>query len=432
MTGRPTTAGRFAVARVNLWGHFVGAIAEDHEGAITFEYHNSFRRTGLEISPIHLPLTTEGPVRFPNLARLDAFAGLPGVFADALPDAFGNAVIERYFQNMGRPNAALSPVQKLLYLGDRAMGALEFEPALRARGPVIEEALEVRRLVDEARRVIEGDTAVAVPEIIQVGASAGGARAKALILWDRENGRVRSGFATPRDGEEPWIIKFDGASGGRGGPQVTLERRPGPFGRIEYAYSHMARRAGLELADTHLLEEGEYAHFMARRFDRVNGAKLHMHSLGGLQHVDYNFSGAFSYEGYFRTMLALGLGQDSLEQGFRRMVFNLAAANRDDHVKNVSFLMTQDGRWRLSPAFDVTYASGTGWTRTHQMTLAGKSAGFTREDLLSVADQFGLSQRAESVLLAVGEALRSWDDEARKVGVPQDWIDKVRDAFKTF
>ena len=341
-------------------------------------------------------------------------------------------MIARHFQDIGRPHAALSPVQKLLYLGDRAMGALEFEPALRARGPVIEEALEVKRLVEEARRVIEGDTAVAVPEIMQVGASAGGARAKALILWDRAHGRVRSGFATPREGEEPWIIKFDGASGGRGGHQLTQDRRPGPFGRIEYAYAQMARRAGLELADTHLLEEGEFAHFMVRRFDRVNGAKLHMHSLGGLQHIDYNFSGAFSYEGYFRTVLALGLGHDSLEQAFRRMVFNLAAANRDDHVKNVSFLMAQDGRWQLSPAFDVTHAAGTGWTRTHQMTVAGKAAGFTREDLLGVADQFGLSHSAEDVLLAVGDALRSWQDEARKVGVPPDWIATVRDAFTTF
>jgi serine/threonine-protein kinase HipA len=416
----------YALARVRLWGHEVGVVAESPGGEITFEYTDAFRRSGLEISPIHLPLARQGPVTFPELRRSETFAGLPGVLADALPDAFGNAVIRRYFTDRGTPQAALSPVQKLLYIGDRAMGALEFAPPLADRGPVIQEALEVRRLVDEARRVIEGDVETAVPEIMQVGASAGGARAKALILWNRGTNTVRSAFAKPRAGDEHWVIKFDGVSGGMGGPTASVERRPGPYGRIEQAYARMARRAGIQMPETHLLREGEFAHFMAKRFDRDGAARIHMHSLGGLQHVDYNVRGAYSYEGWLRTIQQLRLGQPAINEAYRRMVFNLAAANLDDHVKNIAFLMAPDGAWSLAPAFDMTFAKGGPWTRTHQMTLAGKDDGFAREDLLAVGKEFGVPKGGALIIEEVAAALTTWEDEAGKTGVPAEWVARVR------
>ena len=186
---------------------------------------------------------------------------------------------------------------------------------------------------------------------------------------------------------EQWLIKFDGVTEGRGGPAVKEDIRPGPFGRIEYAYSRMARAAGIDVPETHLLREREYAHFMVRRFDRgVDDpvSRIHLHSLGGLQHVDYNLRGAFSYEEYFRTLRLLQLGQPAVDEAFRRMAFNLAAANQDDHVKNFAFLMTSEGKWHLSPAYDLTFAKGNAWTRTHQMTLNGKDDGFVRADLIDV------------------------------------------------
>jgi serine/threonine-protein kinase HipA len=431
---RSRASPHFAVAEITLWGEQVGAVAEDPSGTVIFEYAEGFRTSGLEISPIHLPLNTLGPRSFPELRRTASFAGLPGVLADALPDAFGNTVIKRYFEQRGTPDAALSPVQKLLYIGSRAMGALEFKPALdRGAADAIDQALEVAQLVQEARRVIEGDTSVAVPEMMQVGASAGGARAKGLILWNRAANRVRSAFANPEEGDEPWLIKFDGVTDGTGGPNIREDVRPGPFGRIEYAYAAMARAAGLDVTDSYLLHERDFAHFMTRRFDRIGTRpfqRLHMHSLGGLQHIDYNVRGAFSYEEYLRTIRRLGLDQRAVEQAFRRMVFNVAAANQDDHVKNIAFLMNPEGRWKLAPAFDVTFAKGNEWTRTHQMTVNGKDDDITRVDILTVGAMMDVSKDGADIIADVHAALDLWPEQARAVNVTPDWISHVATQFR--
>ncbi len=429
---RRRTPTRGAVATVMLWGQEVGAVAEDPaSGAVVFEYADSFRKSGLEISPIHLPLSRLGPQRFPELARSAEFEGLPGVLADSLPDAFGNAIIRRYFEERGTPQYSLSPVQKLLYMGRRAMGALEYHPPHDGtRSVATDEALEVAALVEQARRVVEGDTSVAIPEMMQMGASAGGARAKALVLCNADRTRVRSGFASPEADEQHWMIKFDGVTAGEGGHEMVRQFHPTPWGRIEYAYHRMAVRAGIEMSECSLLYERDYAHFMTRRFDRVNGARLHMHSLGGMQHADYNVRQVLSYEDWFRTIRALGLGQPSVDQAFRRMAFNVAARNQDDHVKNVAFLMDPSGRWRLSPAYDVTWAMGGVWARTHQMTVAGKDDHFTREDLLRVGDAFDVRQRGASILDEVLDALTTWPGEAADVGLSKREIEMVGSSFR--
>lgn len=416
--------------RARLWGREVGMLREGPAGRITFEYEPGFRAAGLEISPIHLPAARRGPVSFPELARKPAFLGLPGVFADALPDHFGNAVIRRYFEERGRPNDALSPLQRLLYIGERAMGALEFHPPLDP-APGTGEALEVRELVDQARRIVEGDVSVAVPEIMQVGGSAGGARPKALILWDRAANRVRSGFAPPDPEEEPWLIKFDGVTTDGAGLGMRGARRPGPWGRIEYAYSRMAREAGIEMPETHLLRDGEFAHFMIRRFDRVRDdatdtfRRLHFHSLGGLQHIDFNDQFVFSYEGYLDTIRAIGLGQRAVNEAFRRMVFSVATVNFDDHVKNFGFLMNPAGRWRLAPAYDVTYAESDAWTRQHQMSVRGKFRGITRRDLLETGEMFDVPGGGREIVAAVEAAVGGWREQARVAGVPGEMVEWV-------
>lgn len=420
----------YATARVGLWDHEVGTLVESDRGRITFEFHPAFRSTGLEISPIHLPLHRDGPVEFLELARRPAFMGLPGVFADALPDRFGNEIIKRYFEARGQPGHAMSPIQRLLYVGKRAMGALTFHPAHHAEEST-GEALHVRTLVDQARRVIEGDVSVAVPEIMQVGGSAGGARAKALVLWDRSAGRVRSGHARPRAGEEPWLIKFDGVTRDAAGQGMHADGHPGPWGRIEYVYSRMARGAGIDMTETHLLLDGDLAHFMTRRFDRTGaGEPLHVHTLGGLQHIDFNDQYVFNYEAYFDTIRALNLPQTAVDQAFRRMAFAVATVNFDDHVKNFAFLMRPSGAWDLAPAYDVAYAENAEWTRQHQLSVNGKYRDIRHADLLTVGDTFDVPSSGKRILEEVLEALDSWRTYAAEAGVPAELVDYLDGRFE--
>lgn len=414
-------------AEVWIWGRRVGAVAEDPSGAIAFQYDPEFLNDGWELSPIHLRRATIGraPVSFPELNRVEAFNGLPGMLADALPDRFGNAIIAKYFTDRGEPDAALSPIQRLLYVGSRAIGALEFRPALRRQVTKAEQLpIELAKLVTEARAVIGGKADVALPEIMRIGASAGGARAKAVVLWDRVASTIRSDFATPRAGEEHWIIKFDGTGEGRGRADA-----PKPYNRIEAAYAAMARDAGLDVAETALLEDRGYGHLMSRRFDRVAGERIHLHSLGGLTHTDYNSPGAYSYEGLIRTVLALGLDHRAVREAYRRAVFNVAMVNQDDHVKNISFLFDRATGWRLAPAYDLTFAKGAGYTRHHQMSVNGKVSGIRRADLLALGKFAGLRKSGADEIDRMIEVRGKWPDYARRTGVPQVDVKRVSADF---
>lgn len=421
-------ASRPVVAEVRLWGDQVGAVAELPTGQIAFEYGTAFVGRGLQISPRHLPADPDRrdqTFTFPALRGVEAFQGLPGVLADALPDRFGNAAITQYFAKRGTPDAALSPVQRLLYIGHRAMGALEFEPPIDLpMSPAAEQALEVAALVAAARQIVSGETAVAVPEIMQLSASAGGARAKAVILWNRETNEVRSGFAPPGPADEPWIIKFDGV-----GELTHPDPTPQPFNRVEYAYNQMATTAGITTSEVALLPDRRLAHFLSRRFDRESGQagplRLHLHSLGGMEHVDYNTPGAYSYEQWFRLLLDLRLSPAVLEEAFRRAVFNLVAVNQDDHVKNIGFLMRPSGEWELAPAYDLTFARGHGYTRQHQMTFNGKVDGFRRADILNVGAGYGIKADGAAILDVVLDAVGSWPTQARAAGVPAARIAEI-------
>lgn len=413
----------YTTATIHLWGWTVGFLAESDKGEIIFEYDETFQRTGLELSPLHLPLHSSGAQVFPELRRSTAFEGLPGVFADSLPDSFGNRVIRRYFDERG--GGRISPVQKLLYVGTRGAGALTYEPAeFESDGNTA--ILEVRELVEQARRVIEGDTTGAVKQIMRLGGTAGGARPKALILWDRRNGSVRSGHAKPRAGEKPWIIKFDGVTRESGGQKNVVSGEPGPWGRIEYVYSVLARNCGISMPQTHLLHEGPRAHFMVQRFDRLGLRglqRVHMHSLAGLLHLDYNEQYQIGYEDYFDTIRELGLGQKELNEAFRRMVFSVATVNYDDHLKNFAFLMDENGRWRLSPAFDVAFAENEEWTRQHQMSIAGKFRRISRKDLLELGHQFDVPGDGEDIVDEVIDTVERFRLEAADTGLDTDTID---------
>lgn len=412
-----------AFAEVRLWGRTVGGVVELDGGGIVFEYDDRFRRSGLEISPVHLPLTLAGPTRFDELRRKEAFRGLPGVLADALPDAFGTQVIRAYYTARGEVAKAFSPVQHLLYVGTRAIGALTFHPAEDLPLQAAEaEALEVAALVADARRIIAGDPEVAIPEIYRVGSSAGGMRPKAVVLFHAGTREIRSAFAPARPGDVPAILKFDGVG------EAAVERRlgePQPFNRVEAAYADMARAAGLDVTALHLLEsEDGHAHLVVPRFDRVGAEPLHQHTLGGLLHVDYNDPGASSYEEYLRTILRLGMPHGQILEGFRRMVFNVLAVNQDDHVKNLSFHMDVDGAWRLTPAYDLTFAKGGGWTASHQMRVNDRRSGLVRADLVAVAETFGI-RAPDRLIDAVRDAVAGWPEHASARGVPAETAERI-------
>jgi serine/threonine-protein kinase HipA len=399
-------------ANIHLWDALVGAVMEYENGRIGFSYDSEhIRNGGPVISPKFLP-TEARTFEFSDLQRQEAFMGLPGVLADSLPDTFGNLIIKKYFEERGELAKSMSPVQRLLYVGNRAMGALEYAPHLQRKNPEEEQALEIKSLVESARRLIEGEAGEAIHEIMRVGGSAGGARPKALILWDREKNKVRSGFAKHRSGEEHWLIKFDGVNSAS-----ERDNKAKPFNRIEYTYALLAKQLKIGMEEVGYLEDGELFHFMTRRFDRSQNSKHHMHSLAGMTHVDYNLPGAYSYEAWLRLIQELHLGYPALEQAYRRMIFNVIGRNQDDHVKNISFLMkTRSSEWELAPAYDLTYSAGTGYTRQHQMTIAGHGDNFTRAELIEIGKKFDIHNPGMIIDETV-EAFSKWPALGKQWGV---------------
>ncbi len=425
------------VAEVRLWGRSIGAVSvEDARSAAAFQFTDEFTRSGIQVSPLRMPLS-DRVYSFPGLAR-ETFHGLPGLLADSLPDRFGNALIDTWLASQGRSAESFNAVERLCYIGSRGMGALEFAPA---QGPKsrTSEPLDIAALVQLASDVLSqrsglrhsmasADTAETLRDILRVGTSAGGARAKAVIAWNRQTNEVRSGQVAAGDGFDYWILKFDGVSGNR---DKELEDPTG-YGSIEYAYALMARAAGIDISECRLLEENGRRHFMSRRFDRLaGGEKLHMQSLGALAHFDFNLAGAYSYEQALQVMRTLDLPMASIEQQFRRMAFNIVARNQDDHVKNIAFLMDKQGRWSLSPAFDVTYSYNPDglWTATHQMSMNGKRDDFTLEDFRTCAKFASMKRgRAEAILDDVIAAVKRWPEFAEQAKVLPQWREVIAKA----
>lgn len=424
------------VAKVKLWGRTIGAVAlEEGADVASFEYDPAFVRSGIEIAPLTMPLARR-VYSFPALAR-QTFHGLPGLLADSLPDRFGNALINAWLATQGRSPDSFNAVERLCYTGMRGMGALEYFPVLGPHQARRSTPVEIDKLVELASEVLAhrnnlqasfGDDdgrEEALRDILRVGTSAGGARAKAVIAWNPETNEVRSGQVKADPGFEHWLLKFDGVSGNR---DKELEDPKG-YGAIEYAYYRMATAAGISMSTCRLLAENGRRHFMTKRFDRQeDGGKLHMQSLGALAHFDFNLAGAYAYEQALLAIRQLGLPMSAIEEQFRRMTFNIVARNQDDHVKNIAFLMDKAGRWSLAPAYDMTYSfqpSGK-WTSTHQMTLNGKRDGFTRDDFRACAEAISMQRgRAEAILDGVRRVVSRWPQYAEEAGVSPDWLDKI-------
>jgi serine/threonine-protein kinase HipA len=341
--------------------------------------------------------------------------------ADALPDKFGNALIDEYLTRHGTRTDEITTLQRLVYVGRRAMGALEFEPAIaQTRSAAMIVPLDMAHLVEDARRALRGDLGKIAQEILDIGSSAGGARAKAVIGWNPQTNEIVSGqFDLPR-GYEHWLLKFDVGSDG------VLGNSAG-FGRIEYAHYLMAIEAGIEMSESRLLEEGGRAHFMTKRFDRRGNDKVHVHSLCGLMHLDFNTPYVHSYEQYLRAALELKLDAPALEQAWLRCAFNIAAVNCDDHTKNFAFMLDQTGQWDIAPAYDTCFSHNPAagkWTRQHQMLVRGKAWGITDADLIALADAFDIRKSVELLGRVAGVVAR-WPEFARRAGVPRAEIDRI-------
>jgi serine/threonine-protein kinase HipA len=427
------------VAEVKLWGRTIGAVSlEDGNQYAAFQFDPEFARSGIELSPINLPLTNR-IYTFPQLPE-GTFHGLPGLLADSLPDQFGNILIDAWLATQGRTPESFNAVERLCYIGSRGMGALEFAPALGPK-PRTAKKIEIDSLVKLASEVLTHRTNLkatfateqrkkALSDILRVGTSAGGAWAKAVIAWNRETNEVRSGQVAAGPGFEYWLLKFDGVSGNK---NEELEDPKG-YGSIEYAYYLMARAAGITMTECRLLEENERRHFMTRRFDRLaSGEKLHMQSLCALAHFDFNLAGAYSYEQAFLTIRQLGLPMAAIEQQFRRTAFNIIARNQDDHVKNIAFLMDKAGQWSLAPAFDVNYSFNpeSKWTVTHQMSLNGKRDGFTLEDFRACAKTAQMKRgRAETIIEEITAAVSNWPQYAEQARVISPWQKQVQQNLR--
>lgn len=426
MAKKKTAFRQVEVIHVYMWGKHMGAVAmQPAYGFYGFSYTDAFKRSGIEPSPLKMPTGGEEVFVFPNLPE-QTYSRLPSLLSDALPDAFGNALINRFMAERGFAPEAVSPLDRLAYMGKRSMGALEFKPSpLDASRSAT--AIDLNELVGEAKEAISGSVSseaeakTSLQHIIDVGTSAGGARAKAVIAWNQETNEIRSGQAAscPK-GFEQWLLKFDGVTN-------RLLGDPDEFGKTEYAYHLMARAAKIKMTDCRLLEENGRAHFMTKRFDRDGSIRHHIQTLCAMAHLDYKLKGVHAYTQLFNTIRELALPYEDLEEAFRRMVFNVMARNCDDHTKNVSFILKQGEAWRLAPAYDMTfsYNPASEWIQQHLMSVNGKFKDFSLADLQAEARVHKVGT-SSAVIKEVRDAVARWPEFARIAGVSPKETQRIR------
>lgn len=416
------------VAIVKMFGNPIGIFRWDSRyDIVQFEYNKDFIGRGLEPSPLMMPVQSGRIYSFGDIGR-ETFKGLPGLLADSLPDTYGRALFDRWLTLTGRTSSNI--VETLCFLGKRCMGALEFEPAIDVDYN-LDSKIAIDSLVEVAREAllnkenfgvnINDDKKAAIAEILQLGTSAGGQRAKAIIAYNKTTGEVRSGQTDVPDGFDYYIIKLDGVSA------TTGFRETENYGRLEYSFYKLVKACGIDMSECSLIEENDRAHFLTKRFDRENGKKVHMQTLCGIAHYDYRLHRAYSYEQAFNVMRALKLPYSQAQEMFRRMVFNVIVRNQDDHTKNISFLMGEDGVWRLSPAYDMGYSYNPngGWTATHQMSINGKFDDITRKDLLECGAKNNI-KNASLIIDEVCEIASQWPTMAKECDVPQSMIDDIK------
>ena len=430
------------VAEVKIWGEFAGAVRWDASQQLAyFQYDSKFIEKGWDLSPIKMPISQGSRIySFPENRRRrneteDTFKGLPGLLSDALPDKYGNKLINTWLSQQGRAEDSMNPIEKLCFIGTRGMGAIEFEPA-QIKSGVKTFSLELNSLVELAKKILNEreefltnlneDEEKAMMEILKIGTSAGGARPKAVIAYNPKSKKIRSGQGNVPKGFEHWLLKLDGVSGEQFGESYG-------WGRVEYAYYLMAMDCGIEINECQLLEENGRAHFMTKRFDRQDNTKHHIQSLCGLQHYDFNDMYGYSYEQLFQTMRLLRLSYPEAEQMFRRMVFNVIATNYDDHTKNFSFLLMKDEEWRLAPAYDLcfSYDPNNHWVNKQTLSVNGKRLDISKSDLMTIANDNNI-KKGKIIIEEINEVVRSWKDYADQAQLRNDLKERIHLNLNTF
>lgn len=420
------------VLNINLWGKTIAATTWDEDREVgVIEFNDTLIREGLDVAPLMMPLEDivrgERIFQFPALGR-KTFKGLPGLLSDSLPDDYGNQIIDEWFASRGRTAGEITPIDRLCYVGQRGMGALEYEPTDHDGQLNDSTRIDIQTLTALAQKILNDREAFqanlrqnnqAIIDILKIGTSAGGAKPKAIIAYNEQTKDVRSGQVKAPEGYTYWLLKFDGVE------SKNVNDNPMGIGRIEYAYYKMALDCGIRMMESRLLPEGNHAHFMTKRFDRLDsGEKVHVQTLAAMAHYDRNER--YSYEQAFEVCRRLHLPYSDQEQLYRRMVFNVVARNHDDHTKNHSFLMSREGEWSLAPAYDLcySYSSQGKWTQFHQMSLAGKRSDFTYRDLLTVADNVGIRQ-PEKIIDPIIEVVSRWREYASAVDVSREHADYI-------
>lgn len=431
------------VAEVKIWGKLVGAVAWDKSiGLATFEYDTKFKQLGLDLAPLKMPISEkQNQFFFPELrmdknSEYDTFKGLPGLLADSLPDKYGKQLINLWLTQQGRPQDDMNPIETLCFIGTRGMGALEFEPAVPKESKRAF-SLELNSLVATAQKILNNredfttnlnkDEEKAILEILKIGTSAGGARPKAVIAWNEKSGEVKSGQTKAPKGFEHWLIKLDGVN------DVQLGNSYG-YGRVEMAYYNMAKACGIKMMPSRLLEENGRAHFMTKRFDRNGGEeKYHVQTFCAMKHFDFNLVNSFSYEQLFQCMRELKLSYADAEQMFRRMVFNVIARNCDDHTKNFAFLLKQNGKWELAPAYDIchAYRPESYWVSQHALSINGKRDEITKADLLVVGESIRCKKAAD-IVDEINDTVNQWKKYANEVDINPQFRDDIAKTLIIF
>ncbi|OIQ01121.1 MAG: toxin HipA [Zetaproteobacteria bacterium CG2_30_46_52] len=427
------------VISVKYKEHDVGAISFNTEtGLGAFEYEPAFIKTGIELSPIKMPLSRK-IYTFPDIDSA-AFRGLPGLIADSLPDDFGNTVMDAWVASQGKSPADITPLQRLQYTGKRGMGALTYHPATQRKNLNASQHIEIQSLVAMAQEVLDQrqqfsvnlgaqrqEDQEAMMALLSVGMSAGGARPKAVLAFNDDFTQVRSGQTDVPEGFTHFIMKFDGVSEHNKDKETFGD--PMGYGAMEYVYYLMAKLCGIDMMPCRLLDEGNRRHFITQRFDRNGNEKRHVQTLNGLAHVSYKNVGSYSYAELFATARELRLNPNDAMQLFKRMVFNVVARNHDDHSKNVGFMLDDQGQWQLSPAYDLAYSykPGSAWVNHHWMKLNGKQDNFTREDFYTFEKLSPIfnKRKIDQIIEETTAHVSKWNTLATEHSVPHALLESI-------
>ncbi len=416
------------VVDVKYKNTLVGAVFwEPSRKLAVFEYSEDFCKSPLPLSPIKMPVTKGAHYYFPENKNW-LFHGLPGLLIGSLPESFGNTILSKYQNPKGINFNKLSYVDRLSYVGIRGMGALEYFPNLFKSKNTDSHDLNLSNLTDlvlevlNTKNTIKGnlrsDKANAIESIIKITSSAGGARAKAVILFNPLTKEISGGYKGIRKGFEHYLIKIDGVHS-----DFDLFKN---YGKIEYAYYLMAKKAGINISNSELITDGNKSHFLTRRFDREdNGEKHHILTWACLEH--YSDSSILGYENLFDTLDKLKCDKTQFKELFRRMIFNVLTKNTDDHTRNFSFIMDNNGDWKLSPAYDLvyTYQKDDLQNCEHKLSVNGERFSISIEDIFSVAKTYDIPSPS-SIFREVKNAVNEWTNEA---GLPLEQTKAIHSTF---